>query len=141
MRLVLDTDVIVSAIRSSKGASAALLLEIGERRHATLLLSVVLALEYEAVCVLPEHRIVTGLTEEEARRFVGTIIAISEPVKVRYSWRPQLHDPGDEMVLEAAINGGADWLVSFNRKHFGNLPERFGIELLSPAEALWRTRA
>ena len=49
-------------------------------------------------------------------------------------------DPGDEMVLEAAIIGGADWLVSFNRKHFGNLPERFGIELLSPAEALWRMR-
>ena len=51
---------------------------------------------------------------------------------------PQLRDPADEMVLEAAINGGADALVTFNRKDFGQVPARFGIALLPPQDALRR---
>lgn len=61
-----------------------------------------------------------------------------EPVGTRFLWRPQLRDPADEVVLEAAINGGADALVAFNRRDFGDAPDRFGIDLLSPRQALRR---
>ena len=60
------------------------------------------------------------------------------PVRTRFLWRPQLHDPADKMMLEVAINGNADALVKFNRGDFGDAPGRFGIAILSPQEALMR---
>jgi hypothetical protein len=63
---------------------------------------------------------------------------LAEPVEVHYRWRPQLQDPGDEMVLEAAVNGRAHALITFNRRDYGEVPETFGIEVLSPAEVLRR---
>lgn len=135
MRCVLDTNVVVAGLRSPTGASAALL------GHAlsgafTLLLSVALALEYEAVCRDRDQRIVSGLSEAEVVTIITALCAIAEPVATRFLWRPQLHDPADEMVLEAAVNGVAEALVTFNRKDFGGAPARFGIVLLSPQEAL-----
>lgn len=103
----------------------------------TLLLSV--ALEYEAVCRDPAQRIVLGLSEEEVGAIVSALCAVSEPVHVRYLWRPQLRDPADEMVFETAVNGRAGALVTFNRRDFGDAPARFGIALLSPQEALRRS--
>ena len=97
-----------------------------------------LALEYEAVCREPEQRIASGLSEPEVETVVTALCAVAQPVETRFLWRPQLHDPADEMVLEAAINGAADALVSFNRQDFGPVPARFGIALLSPQEALRR---
>ncbi|MDE0220306.1 MAG: PIN domain-containing protein [Spirochaetaceae bacterium] len=64
---------------------------------------------------------------------------VAEPVLTAFLWRPQLRDPADEMVLEAAINGNADALVTFNRRDFGDTPGRFGIAVLSPRQALGRT--
>ena len=58
------------------------------------------------------------------------------PVEIRFLWRPQLQDPGDEMVLEAAINGHAEAIVTHNRRDFVPAAGRFGIEVLSPADAL-----
>ncbi len=69
---------------------------------------------------------------------VTALCAVAEPVETRFLWRPQLHDPADEMVLDAAIKGAADVLVTFNRRDFGQAPARFGLELLSPQEALRR---
>ncbi|MCY3970882.1 MAG: putative toxin-antitoxin system toxin component, PIN family [Acidobacteria bacterium] len=137
MRLVLDTNVIVAALRSPIGASAAL---VDHALNATfvLVLSVPLALEYEAVCLDPAQRIVSGLSETEVEAVVSALCAVAAPVAARFLWRPQLRDPGDEMVLETAINGEADALVTFNRRDFGPAPERFGIALLSPQEALRR---
>jgi hypothetical protein len=57
---------------------------------------------------------------------------------VHFLWRPQLRDAGDEMVLETAVNGQADAIVTFNRRHYGDAPARFGILLLLPAEAYRR---
>ncbi len=137
IRLVLDTNVIVAGLRSPTGASAAL---IDHALNATfvLVLSVPLALEYEAVCRDPAQRIVSGLSETEVGIIVSALCAVAAPVETRFLWRPQLHDPADEIVLETAINGRADALVTFNRKDFGLAPERFGIALLSPQEALRR---
>ena len=137
MRFALDTNVVVAGLRSPGGASAAL---IDHALNATfvLVLSVPLVLEYEAVCRDPVQRIVSGLSETDVENFVSALCAVAVPVATRFLWRPQLHDPADEMVLETAINGRAEALVTYNLRDFGLVPERFGIALLSPQEALRR---
>lgn len=139
MRLVLDTDVVVAAMRSPSGASAAILRSI-RAGHATLLLSVPLALEYEAVCQEAEHRLAAGLSQRQVDMFVTAVIAMAHPVQAHFLWRPQLRDPGDEMVLEAAVNGRADALVTFNMRDYGGVPKHFGVELLLPRIAIGRIR-
>jgi len=61
-----------------------------------------------------------------------------ERVEIHYLWRPRLRDPDDEMVLEVAVNGRADVIVSFNEADFGVVPDQFGIEVIGPGEALGR---
>ena len=139
MRAVLDTDVIVAAMRSPGGASAAILRK-ARQGSVTLLVSVPLAMEYEAVCSEAEHRLAAELTESEVQIFLDAVVAMAEQVETHFLWRPQLRDPGDEMVLEAAVNGRADLLVTFNVRDFGPVPSRFGIELLIPRDALERIR-
>ena len=137
MRLVLDTNVVVAGLRSPTGASAELL-DRALSGAFTLLVSVALALEYEAVCGDADQRIVSGLSETDVETIVTALCAVAEPVATRFLWRPQLRDPADEMVLEAAINGAADALATFNRRDFGQAPAHFGIALVSPQEALRR---
>ena len=126
-------------MRSPTGASAAIVRAAREGR-ATLLLSVALAMEYEAICTQPEHRTAAGLSSAEAEIYVTALIAMAEPVSIRYIWRPQLRDPADEMVLETAVNGGAEALVTFNTRDFGHAPARFGIDVLLPREASGRLK-
>lgn len=136
---MLDTDAVVAAMRSPAGASAAIIRAVRQKR-ATLLLSVPLAMEYEAVCRRPEHHLEAGLSEKQAEIFLDAIIAMGEPVATHFLWRPQLRDPNDEMVLEAAVNGRADALVTFNVRDYGTAPSEFGVEVLLPREALMRIR-
>jgi putative PIN family toxin of toxin-antitoxin system len=135
--IVLDTNVVVAAMRSPSGASAAIL-RAARQKRTTLLVSVALALEYEAICSLAEHRLASGLSAREVDVFLDAVIALAEPVEAHFLWRPQLHDPGDEMVLEAAVNGRADALVTFNVRDFGIAPAHFGVEVLLPREAIGR---
>ncbi len=140
IRYVLDTNVVVAGLRSPTGASAALI-DQALNGAFTPLISVALALEYEAICGDPAQRIVSRLSETEISNFISALCAVAEPVNPRFLWRPQLSDPADEMVLETAINGNADALVTFNRRDFGSAPRDFGITLLSPPEALRRTES
>lgn len=139
VKLVLDTDVVVAPMRSPSGASAAILRAAREGR-TTLLVSVALALEYEAVCCQAEHRLASGLSDREVDVFLTAVVALAEPVRTHFLWRPQLRDAGDEMVLEAAVNGRADALVTFNVRDFGTVPSQFGIEVLLPREAIRRIK-
>jgi predicted nucleic acid-binding protein len=70
--------------------------------------------------------------------FVTAVIAPAEPVRTHFLWRPQVRDPGDEMVLETAVSGRAEALVTFNVRDYGTAPARFGIEVLLPREMLRR---
>jgi putative PIN family toxin of toxin-antitoxin system len=133
----LDTDVVVAAMRSPRGASAAIL-RAARQGRVTLLASMPLALEYEAVLSRAEHRLAAGLSEDEVRIFVTAVVAMAEPVRTHFLWRPQLRDPADEMVLEAAVNGRADSLVTFNARDFGTVPAQFGVKILLPREAIRR---
>lgn len=103
-----------------------------------MLLSVALALEYEAKCMLAEHRMAAKLSLKDAATFIDGLIAMAEPVQMHFRWRPQLHDPGDEMVLEAAVNGRASAIVTFNEKDLREAWHSFGIAVIRPGEALRR---
>jgi len=128
---------IVAAMRSPSGASAAILRAVC-REKVQLLLSVPLAMEYEAVCLRAEHQIAARLSEQDVHIFVDAVIAMAEPVKIHFLWRPQLRNPSDEMVLETAVNGRANLLVTFNVRDYGTVPERFGIQVTTPRQAMER---
>lgn len=131
--------VLVAALRSDRGASRALLTDaLGER--FTLLLSVPLMLEYEAVATRPEHLDAAGLSAQDVQDVLDAVATILEPVRLAYLWRPLLRDADDDMVLETAVNGRADLLVTVNRRDFLPDAERLGIRIVSPADALVRLR-
>lgn len=137
MRLVLDTAAIVAAIRSGEDASRRLLVAGLERRVA-MLISVPLMIEYGAVMTRPEHLAASGLSVEDVEAVLDAVAAVGEPVRLAYLWRPLLRDPDDDMVLEAAANGRADAIVTFNRRDFAKVAGQFGIDVLSPGEAVRR---
>jgi len=139
MRCVLDTNVVVAGMRSPRGASAALLMA-ARRSELMLVANVALALEYEAICLMAEHRMAAGLSQQQVGIFLNAVLAMVDPVETHFMWRPQLRDPADELVLEAAVNGQATAIVTFNQRDFGRAPATFGIEVLLPAELLRRIR-
>ena len=105
MRLVLDTDAMVAAIRSDAGASRRLLQFVLERRRElTLLVSVPLLIEYEAVMTRPEHLKAARLSAADVATLLDAVVAAAEPVRLAYLWRPMLSDENDDMVLEAAVS-------------------------------------
>ncbi len=140
MRLVLDTNVVVAAMRSPSGASAAIL-RAARRAEVVLVANVALAIEYQAICLRPEHVRAADLTVEGVGVFLDAVIAMIEPVETHFVWRPQLRDPEDEFVLEAAVNGGATAIITFNGRDFGDAPARFGIDVLTPSRAFRRIKS
>ena len=104
-------------------------------RRVTLLLSVPLCLEYEAVLTRSEHLQATMVGAEDMRRLVASLDAVAEPVEIRFLWRPDLRDPNDAKVLEAAVNGRADWLLTFSVADLA-VAARFGINVGRPGAAL-----
>ena len=140
LRFVLDTDVLVAALRSRDGASWQLV-DRALKREFTFLLSVPLILEYEAVLTREEHRKVHGLSVPDVDELINAIASVAESVQIRFLWRPLLPDPTDDMVLETAVNGRADLLVTFNQKDFAAVARSFALKILPPSEALQRLRA
>ena len=134
MRLILDTNVVVAGVRSRTGASNALLIA-GFKKEFEWSCSVPLFYEYEDVLNRAEFLLDTGLTRKLISEFLQDIASVIVPVGVDFRWRPQLSDPNDEMVLEAAINCGAG-IVTHNWRDFRDVPSRFGLDLMTPAEAL-----
>ncbi|WP_084080558.1 putative toxin-antitoxin system toxin component, PIN family [Edaphobacter aggregans] len=135
MRLVLDTSVVVSAFRSRSGASNRLLQLAGARRF-TMLATPALFLEYEDVLRRPEQRRIHGIGLRDLELLMRDLASLIEPVEVHFRWRPHLRDANDEMVLEAAMNGRADAIVTHNRRDFLSVIHEFRLRILSPAEAL-----
>ena len=105
----------------------------------SILISVPLGFEYEAVCTRPEHLLAAEATAQDMLNAVDAIIAHARPVEIHYQWRPQLHDANDEIVLEAAVNGGADAIVTYNIKDYREIPQRFGIALITPKQLIERS--
>jgi len=132
MRIVLDTNVVVAGLRSSRGASHELLrrLRKGELEAA---LTVPLLLEYEEV--LTRERASLGLSIAEIALVVEALAALTLHVATGPSGRPRLVDPGDEHVLHAALAAGAAAIVTHNVRHFRGL-ESLGLRVLTPKQLL-----
>ncbi len=139
-RVVLDTSVITAAFRSRNGASHAILLLVARRRLVPLLTAALL-LEYEDVLKRPDHLRAAGLTPDQIDQRLAALASAAEPVTVHFRWRPQLSDAGDELVLEAAVNGRADALATHNIRHFAAAAPRFGLRVIRPGDLLHEVQA
>src|SRR6516164_52948 len=131
-RVVLDTSLVVAALRTRYGAANAVL-RLAASRRLVVVATPPLFLEYEDVLRRPEQRLVHGLATEAIDEFLAEPAALIEPVEIHFWWRPLLRDPSDEMVLEAAINGRADALVTYNVRDFALSDRQFRIPIVRPA--------
>jgi putative PIN family toxin of toxin-antitoxin system len=134
-RVVLDTSVMVAAMRSDRGASRKLLVWALEGRFI-LLISVPLMFEYESVMTRPEHLQASRLSAEDIQAILDAVVTIGEAVALDYLWRPALPDADDDMVLETAVKGSADQIVTFNSRDFRTVARAFGIDVMSPSAAV-----
>lgn len=126
--VVLDTNVIVAALRSNRGASFRLLEELG-RRAPTFrpCLSVPLVLEYESAL-----KRVEALGQADVDAVLNYLCKVGSLREIFFLWRPFLRDPADEMVLEVGVEAGADAIVTHNIRDFRGVEETFGIRVLTP---------
>lgn len=136
-RVVLDTNVLVSALRSQRGASHAVLRRVGTGQFE-ICLSVALLLEYESVLKRPSIGIT--LSRATVDDILDYLAKVGQPQDIHFLWRPTLPDAADDHVLELAVAGGCDTIITFNRRDFRGA-ERFGVEIASPATFLLDLRS
>ena len=138
MRVVFDTNVLVAALRSNRGAAYAIVSKLPSSKFE-IALTIPLYMEYQDDLTRLEN--MTGAsTREEILRFVRYLASIAHRQEVFFLWRPWLKDPKDDMVLEAALASQSRYLVTHNLKDFRNkgIERNFGIYPISPKEFLDR---
>ena len=139
MNIVLDTDVMVAALGSSKGASRVVLHSLLAQEYI-LLMSTTLFVEYEMVLTRPRNLKRFGLETGEVIVILNMLAAICQPVSFDYRWRPEANDADDDLVLETAINGYASAILSFNLKDLEQPAARFNIPVIRPGDFLGKIR-
>jgi uncharacterized protein len=138
-RIVLDTNVLVAAFTSGRGASREVLRRV-LRKEAQALISVPLFAEYEDVLARPQIRKLCALSLQEQELLFDAFLACTELVEVYYRWRPNLPDESDNHVLELAVAAGSSTILTFNRKDFSRGDLRFpDVAIQSPASWLKET--
>ena len=130
-KIVLDTNVLVAGLRSRNGASFQLLSRL-TLPSFELHLTVPLAMEYEDVLHRPG---LLPLPAHAVDAVLNMVCAVAFKQDVHFLWRPQLRDPNDELVLEAAVNAGADFLVTHNVRDFA-ASSRFAVRVVTPGQFL-----
>ena len=130
IRAVIDTNVLIAALRSSSGASYQILLA-ADRGDFQMALSVPLLAEYDDVSSRPDVGISIPASAVDA--IIRRLAMVAHKQQIYFLWRPILPDPKDDMVLEVAIASGATHIVTFNRKDL-RLASQFGITVLPPAD-------
>ncbi len=131
-QVVLDTNVLLSALRSKRGASYRLLSLVGDERWQ-MNLSVPLFLEYEDVLKRPDANLT--LIAQEIDDILNYLCAEANRREIFYLWRPVLPDPKDDFILELAVESESDYVVTFNIKDFAGAGQ-FGISVVTPREFL-----
>ena len=130
--IVLDTNVLLSGLKSNRGYSYKLLEQLPSKRF-DICVSVPLILEYESV--LLKHRETIGMSESDIKSVLDYLCLVGQKTNIYYLWRPFLRDPFDDHVLEVAVNAKSRYIVTHNKKDFQNV-EQFGISALTPKEFL-----
>jgi putative PIN family toxin of toxin-antitoxin system len=128
MRVVLDTNVLVAAMRSRRGASFELMSRLGKGAF-DIAVSVSLVLEYESV--LLRHVAESQMSDQDIRDLVDYMCDVAMWQEIFFLWRPYLRDPNDDLILELAVAAGCDAVVTHNIRDFSGA-ERLGIEVLTP---------
>ena len=131
--VVLDTNVLIAALRSRRGASFYLLSLVGRSRRFEINLSVPLVLEYEEVAKRQSRAI--GLTHADIDDVLDYLCNVANLREIFFLWRPFLRDPKDDMVLELAVEAGCGRIVTFNQRDFAGI-ERFALKAVTPKEFL-----
>lgn len=131
-QIVIDTSVLVAALRSRRGASYKLLTLIDSNKFVANV-SVPLVIEYEEAAKRLVGQI--ALTARDIDHILDYICAVARHHAVFYLWRPFLKDPKDDMVLELAVSAGCDFIVTYNQRDFEGV-EQFGIGAITPKEFL-----
>lgn len=132
MELIIDTNVLVSALRSRRGAAYRLLRTV-RQREIPFAISVALVLEYEDALCRPD--MIPDIPQPAVMRFLDALIALAEHQAVYFMWRPYLPDPKDDMVLEVAVAAAATHIVTYNGRDFRGV-EQFGLRVVTPLELL-----
>ena len=135
MRIVLDTATFVTAVRSRSGAARELVRLILARKVVALM-DYKLGLEYREVALREEHLAASALSAVEILRLIELLELAAEAVIIVDQPRPLSVDQDDDMILDIAINGKADAIVTMNTKHFRMAATPFGVRVLSPSETL-----
>ena len=130
LNVVIDTNVLVSALRSKLGASYKLLISLPNDTYQPNI-SVPLFVEYESV--VKREGMLSGLTEVDIDAILDYLLSKSSIRKIFYLWRPTLKDPKDDLVLEVAVESQSEYIITFNKKDFRGA-EKFGIKVVTPQE-------
>ena len=131
-RLVVDTNILVAATRNRAGPSFAIM-QLVRRGEVTMCCSPALFLEYEDVLKRPDQLTASGLQGANIDAILNDLAKVIAPVSTHYQWRPQLRDPADEMVLEAAVNAQVNAIVTYNLRDF-KPAQHFGVLVLNPEQ-------
>jgi len=126
--VVLDTNVIVAALRSTRGASNKLLSLVGTQKFE-IHVSVALILEYEDV--LHRYRTELGLSQDDIADFIDALCSMAHHHKIYFLWRPFLSDVNDELILELAVTARCEYIVTHNVSDFKGI-DKFGIQAITP---------
>lgn len=136
MRVVLDTCILFSALRSSAGASFRIVRSLPDKKFQPVV-STPVFFEYEEVLLRPDQ--FPHLTPEEIHDFLDYFAGCCEYCRINFLWRPTLVDPDDDLVLELAVSAEADAIITYNLRDFAG-SERFGIRVISPAQFIKETK-
>ena len=132
LKVVIDTNIIVTALRSRNGYSFKLLSTIDDERFQVFI-SIPVILEYEDAIKREKSNI--KLKKNEIDDVLDYICLIAEQRKIYYLWRPYLKDRKDDMFLELAVESESDYIITYNKRDFEGI-EKFGIRIITPKEFL-----
>ena len=137
MKIVIDTNIVLSALFSNRGASNKLLIWLFENKKKYNVVSNTLVTEFEDVLTREKNlKQFNNLGKKDVLAFIDDICLISYHQSIHFLWRPFLTDSNDDMVLEVAVNANVGAIITFNPKDFKGVKESFGIDIFTPKEYL-----
>ena len=131
-KIVIDTNVFISALRSRKGASFKLLFDTSREKYIQNV-SPSLIFEYESVAKRSSSGII--LSESEIDIILDMICNLSNKCEIYFLWRPYLKDPKDDFILELAVESESEYIITYNKSDFKGV-EKFGVKAITPKEFL-----